>query len=401
MAEQVERLSAAVAVLLFLLVGIMIYLFLIPPSAVTSIVGNFTNLTYTNSSATAPQKAIYYYPITSYIGGNAQSVNFTYPFEGFTVSYSAVNSSISEKPFTLTSSIFGSSSNNLKFTGNSSDRYYLILNISSVSGTPYLKLQINGKYFYSSIADKGILRVAVPPVNTGENILSIDNYLNGFALTQSISFSNVSLVQTSFINTQFSKSVEIPSMLGLGNYILQFTPIGYGNMSVSANGVGISYITNGSNVPISLSIPESVVNSGIPTSSGKNNGIIPLTFNLLFSVSEGGRYMVTDNDLLYELPPIPVKQISIPYSVKASSSSYIFSLDVSSIVRSGYVNITFYPSGISLSIPASSLSTGENIVVAPAAYLAGDEVNGDYTGTITLASDGLIMPSSLTITPSS
>ncbi|MBE5727835.1 hypothetical protein IHE50_00235 [Candidatus Parvarchaeota archaeon] len=401
MGEPVERISAAVVVLVFLVIGVLLYLFLIPPAAVTSLVGNFTNLTYTNTTKIVTSNVSSYYPITSYIGGNNQTVNFTYPLEGFTVSYSEVNSSISEKPFTLTSSIFGSASNNMKFTGNGTDSYYLLLNVSSVSGTPYLKLQINGKYFYSSIAEKGVLKIAVPSVSTGSNVLSIDNYLNGFALSQSISFSNVSLIQSSYLNTKFSKSIGVSSMLGLGNYILQFTPIGYGNMSVSANGVNIYSLTNGSNAPLSVSIPESVVNSAISTSKSVSNGVVPLTFNFLFSVSQGGRYVVADDDLLYELPPIPVKEVSIPYSVKASSSSYIFSLYVSSIVRSGYINFTLYPSGVSFSIPASSLSNGENIVVEPSSYLAGNEVNGKYTGTVTLSSDGLIMPSSLTITPSS
>ncbi len=401
MGEPVERISAAVVVLVFLVIGVLLYLFLIPPAAVTSLVGNFTNLTYTNTTKIVTSNVSSYYPITSYIGGNNQTVNFTYPLEGFTVSYSEVNSSISEKPFTLTSSIFGSASNNMKFTGNGTDSYYLLLNVSSVSGTPYLKLQINGKYFYSSIAEKGVLKIAVPSVSTGSNVLSIDNYLNGFALSQSISFSNVSLIQSSYLNTKFSKSIGVSSMLGLGNYILQFTPIGYGNMSVSANGVNVYSLTNGSNAPLSVSIPESVVNSAISTSKSVSNGVVPLTFNFLFSVSQGGRYVVADDDLLYELPPIPVKEVSIPYSVKASSSSYIFSLYVSSIVRSGYINFTLYPSGVSFSIPASSLSNGENIVVEPSSYLAGNEVNGKYTGTVTLSSDGLIMPSSLTITPSS
>ncbi len=401
MGEPVERISAAVVVLVFLVIGVLLYLFLIPPAAVTSLVGNFTNLTYTNTTKIVTSNVSSYYPITSYIGGNNQTVNFTYPLEGFTVSYSEVNSSISEKPFTLTSSIFGSASNNMKFTGNGTDSYYLLLNVSSVSGTPYLKLQINGKYFYSSIAEKGVLKIAVPSVSTGSNVLSIDNYLNGFALSQSISFSNVSLIQSSYLNTKFSKSIGVSSMLGLGNYILQFTPIGYGNMSVSANGVNIYSLTNGSNAPLSVSIPESVVNSAISTSKSVSNGVVPLTFNFLFSVSQGGRYVVADDGLLYELPPIPVKEVSIPYSVKASSSSYIFSLYVSSIVRLGYINFTLYPSGVSFSIPASSLSNGENIVVEPSSYLAGNEVNGKYTGTVTLSSDGLIMPSSLTITPSS
>jgi hypothetical protein len=401
MGEPVERISAAVVVLVFLVIGVLLYLFLIPPAAVTSLVGNFTNLTYTNTTKIVTSNVSSYYPITSYIGGNNQTVNFTYPLEGFTVSYSEVNSSISEKPFTLTSSIFGSASNNMKFTGNGTDSYYLLLNVSSVSGTPYLKLQINGKYFYSSIAEKGVLKIAVPSVSTGSNVLSIDNYLNGFALSQSISFSNVSLIQSSYLNTKFSKSIGVSSMLGLGNYILQFTPIGYGNMSVSANGVNVYSLTNGSNAPLSVSIPESVVNSAISTSKSVSNGVVPLTFNFLFSVSQGGRYVVADDDLLYELPPIPVKEVSIPYSVKASSSSYIFSLYVSSIVRSGYINFTLYPSGVSFSTPASSLSNGENIVVEPSSYLAGNEVNGKYTGTVTLSSDGLIMPSSLTITPSS
>ncbi|MBE5728647.1 hypothetical protein IHE51_02190 [Candidatus Parvarchaeota archaeon] len=401
MGEPVERISAAVVVLVFLVIGVLLYLFLIPPAAVTSLVGNFTNLTYTNTTRIVTSNVSSYYPITSYIGGNNQTVNFTYPLEGFTVSYSEVNSSISEKPFTLTSSIFGSASNNMKFTGNGTDSYYLLLNVSSVSGTPYLKLQINGKYFYSSIAEKGVLKIAVPSVSTGSNVLSIDNYLNGFALSQSISFSNVSLIQSSYLNTKFSKSIGVSSMLGLGNYILQFTPIGYGNMSVSANGVNIYSLINGSNAPLSVSIPESVVNSAISTSKSVSNGVVPLTFNFLFSVSQGGRYVVADDGLLYELPPIPVKEVSIPYSVKASSSSYIFSLYVSSIVRLGYINFTLYPSGVSFSIPASSLSNGENIVVEPSSYLAGNEVNGKYTGTVTLSSDGLIMPSSLTITPSS
>ncbi|MCW1301822.1 MAG: hypothetical protein OH316_01670 [Candidatus Parvarchaeota archaeon] len=401
MEPPVERLSAAVAVLAFIIIGIMVYLFLIPPASVSNLVGNFTNLTVTNTTSTVVPKTSYYYPITSYIGGNSQPTNFTYPFNSFMVSYSAVNSSIAEKPFTLTSSIFGTSSNNIKFNGSSLDSYYLILNVSSVSGTPYLKLEINGKYFYSSVATRGLLKISVPGVSSGKDVLTISNYLNGFALTQSISFSNVSLIQTSYINTQFSKQVVVSSILGLGDYTLQFTPIGYGNMSVSINGVTVSTISNGSNTPRSFSIPESIVNSAAGAAKVTGSESVPLAFNLDFSVSEGGAYVVTDDDILYSIPSIPVKSVSIPYTVKDTSPSYIFSLYVGSVVKSGNVTFSLYPSGESFSIPASSLSTGENIVVEPASYLAGDETNGQYTGIITLSSDGLIVPTSLTITPSS
>ncbi len=195
-------------------------------------------------------------------------MNITYPLSNFIVSYKATNSSVSVKgPFSLTSSIFGGSSYNIKFNGSQKDKYYLILSIGKVSGSPYLKVSINGNYFYTIIpTSQETIKLSIPDINNGTNTLSIYNYVNGFSFGETINFNSVSLIQTSFINNSHFESVEIPSFSGIGNFYFYAIPIGIGAFGININGINLVNVT-ASDQPIDMLIPHNAVEKGLTLTS--------------------------------------------------------------------------------------------------------------------------------------
>ncbi len=397
MVEEKWQVSAAVILILGILIAFVLYVLFAPPSQVVSILGNFSSITNTSSIPVVPPNA---YQINSYIGGIQNSSEMVFPFGSFSISYQGYNSSISENDITLTSSIFGSANYNLKFYGNSSDVYTLNINLSSVSGDPYIYVYLNGKVIYSGRAVVGQFSVPVSGVTDGQNVISIYNYMNGLALYQSFTINKLSLVQTRFVNLSVDKNIQIPTFLGLGSFYLEFTPIGYGNLNVYINNYNITSITSGSDTPQNITIPQSIINNIISSLKVNSNDVVmPVNFNIKFAISSQGKYVIVDNSLDYVIPSIPQKTVSIPFSIHAGSANYVVSLYVSSIPRSGYIEFSLSPSNTEFYIPASSLKTGDNILVEPASVFSGNIQNGNYTGIITLSSNGLVVPSYLYIYP--
>ena len=89
---------------------------------------------------------------------------------------------------------------------------------------------------------------------------------------------------------------------------------------------------------------------------------------------------------------------TIYYSVNATNGNYLLTLDISSIITKGNVYLYFTPSGENLTMPASTLSSGENVVLIPASYL-GTAANGNYSGTIKFSTKGLLIPSYISMHP--
>jgi hypothetical protein len=334
------------------------------------------------------------------LGGNPSAINSTYALGTFGVSYNEYNSSSSSaSPFTLTSSIFGSSSYNAGFNGTPSDTYFLTIDIGSVSGSPNLKVSLNGNYFYSAIpaANEQIV-LRLPAVSKGNNVVSVYNNLNGFALTQAISFQNATVTQMYSNNASHYSTVTALTLSGIGNYYLQFTPIGYGNLSVSVNGYQLAQMTSASDTPLTMQIPPNVVNQAIKPGTSP---VLPVAFNVGFIAGQGSTYEIANGGLVYSMPEVTPNSFTIPYTVKKTSGEYVLTFYANSIIKQGPVTFSIYPSSQSFQIPATNLIAGENILILPNSSLAGQLVNGNYTGTMTLSTTGLIIPTYLSLTPTS
>lgn len=401
MSDDRERISAAVVLIIFLIGAIVVYLVTLPqPIAYRLIFGNFsTQPSHPSTNNTAPLNS-FYYQITSYLGGNPSAINSTYSIGTFGTSYDEYNSSLSNSaPFTLTSSIFGSSSYNIGFNGSASNSHFLSFNIGAVSGSPTLKIALNGNYFYQAIPGSNehvILKL--PTVSSGNNVVSIYNYLNGFAFTQAIDFSNVTITQMYANNASHYSSVTPITLSGLGNYYLQFTPIGYGNLSVSVDGYTLAHMSSASDSPYTIMLPPNVVNQAIKTG---NTAIIPVTFNVGFSVGPQSTYEIANAAIVYTMPQVTPNSMTIPYTVKQTTGEYVLTFYVSSILNQGPVTFTMYPSGQSFQISSTNLVTGENILIIPKGALAGQASNGNYTGTMALSTTGLIIPDYISLKPTS
>ncbi len=397
-----ERVPAAVILIIFLIGGIVVYLIMIPsPVAYSLIFGNFSQQQQPTPPPTATPVGSFYYPLSSYVGGNSAPAQTFYSMGTFGVAYSLANSTIgTSKPFTLTSSIFGSSSYNIGFNGSPSDLYFVTINISSVSGgNPKLKLSLNGGPSYTTTPSGGeIIHLPLSPVRSGKNILSLSNELNGFAFSQSIRFNSVTITQTSSLNTSKTVTTTVQTFSGLGNYYLQYTPIGSGTMSISINGNYLTQVTSASDVPQNVTIPAYIINKIIGTGTSP---VMPLTFNVAFTAAKQSSYQIANAGILYQSPVIPSTNITIPLGVKSGSGNYIMTFYVNSIIKQGAVYFTFYPSGQEFQIPSTNLVVGQNVVILPSSALAGQVVSGNYSGTVYVSSNGLVLPQYLSIKPAS
>jgi len=395
MVETKQETSAATVVIVMMLVVAIVYLILAPPSVVLPLLGNFST-TASNVSSLPMRSGVY--QITSYVGGIENTSVSSFGFPSFVLYYLPVNYSFSISPFSLSSSIFGSGSYTIKFTGNTSDTYLLLVNVSSVSGAPYIAIYSNGQLLYKQVAVAGLLSLPITNVVNGQNVLSIYNELNGLALYQSFHVSEAKLVSTHYVNNSYTKSLSIPTFLGQGNFYLDFTPIGHGDLHVSVNGVNISSMNNVSDIPQNLTIPQSIIEKGLSAASvSSSQQVLNLPLSIDFSISTPGRYVVVNNAILYVVPPISEKSASVQYNIPIETGQYVLSLYVSSIIKAGSVTFTVYPSGASFSIPSTELRLGSNVLLEPASYFSSAAVSGNYTGTITISSNGLIVPTYLSI----
>ncbi len=395
------RVSAAVMLVIFLIAAIFVYLILLPaPVTYNLIYGNFSNQPISNSSQPIAAGS-FYYPITSYVGGSPSAQNYSYNLGTFGISYSVYNSTVSgSAPFQLTSSIFGSSSYNINFNGSSTDKYFITLTIGKVSGSPRLKISLNGDYFYSAIPASGEkVTLAIPGVVNGKNIVSIYNDLNGLAFTQSISFSNVSITQTHSVSVFRSLSTSVLTIDGLGNFYLQFIPIGQGNLSVYVNNEPLASISSGRDVPLTIMLPPSIVNSAIAHSTSP---MVTANFDTTFAVAGANTsYEIANGNIIYSAPVIPSQNLTFQYTLPQTSGEYIFTFYLDSILKQGQVTFSFYPSGQSFQISSSNLMTGQNTLILPVSALSSQISNGNYTGTVSVSSTGLVIPQYISIKPTS
>ncbi|MCL5106655.1 MAG: hypothetical protein M1322_00840 [Candidatus Parvarchaeota archaeon] len=396
MAVERERIPAVVALMLILIGSIVIYLLLVPPPVAYKLLG------INNSSVSTPSipAGEYYYGLNTYIGGNSQPVNDSYTLGTFGVDYPLINSTVfNASGVSIGSSIFGSSSYDINLNSSQSYLYFVEITVQSVSGTPKLTLSLNGNSFFSTLpAGNETIIKEIPAGKAGKDVLSVTDSLNGFALSQSFKLSKIEVIKEYGKNNEQVIPVKVLTFSGVGDYSIGYSPIGYGNLNVSVNGQTISSISNGNDSQITVDIPSIVISKAVRASNLSSSSIIlPLLFNVGFQPEQNVSYEIADAYLNYRIPYIAENSPTIYYSVNATNGNYLLTLYVSSIIQNGNVYLYFTPSGANLTISADTLSTGENVVLIPASDLGVNAVNGNYSGTIKMSANGLIIPSYLSI----
>ncbi len=388
-----ERIPAVVILLLMLIGSVVIYLLLVPPPVAYKLLG----INNTSTSVPTIPKGEFYKSLNIYIGGNSKPINTSYSIGTFGVDFPISNSTIFNKSdISIGSSIFGSSSYNLDFNSSQNSTYFLIVKVESVSGSPKMTFSLNGKSFFSTLPAKNETITEKIPVNSNsKNLLSITDSLNGFAFTQSFKLSNVQVVEEKGKNNAYSIPIKILTFSGVGDYSLDYTPIGYGLLNVYINNQIVSSINSGNDTQQEVNIPPNVISRAIRNSNA-SSVVFPVEFNVAFQPAENVSYEIANAALNYEIPFIAENSPSIYYSVNATKSNYILTFDVSSIIDKGNVYFYFTPSGSNVTMAASQLSSGENVLLIPSTYL-GNPSNGNYSGTIKISSNGLVIPSFISL----
>ncbi len=396
MAIERERIPAVVVLMLLLTGSIVIYLLMVPAPVAYKLLG----INNTSSIVSTVPKGEYYYTMNTYIGGNSKPLNTSYSLGTFGVNYPLVNTTIFNKTaVSISSSILGSSSYDISFNSSQQSNYFIVVTIESVSGTPKLSFSLNGHPFFSALPAANETITEQIPASANKNVLSITDSLNGFALTQSFKLSQVEIVRQYGKNNANVIPVKVLTFSGIGDYSISYTPIGYGNLNVSVNSNVLSSITNGSDSQQVIDIPSIVISKAIRNSNLSSSSIVlPVLFNVGFQPAQDVSYEIADASLNYEIPYIAANSPTIYYSVNATNGNYLLTLDISSIITKGNVYLYFTPSGENLTMPASTLSSGENVVLIPASYL-GTAANGNYSGTIKFSTKGLLIPSYISMHP--
>ncbi len=398
MVDTRERIPAVVVLMLMLIGSIVVYLLLVPPATTYKLLG--INNTSTNAFSVPP--GTFFKNISSYIGGYPQPQIKTYPIGTFGVYYSQSNSTIfTQASETIGSSIFGSSSYDLVFNNTASDTYYLYMDIGSVSGSPKLALSLNGSQFYTAfpVNNESII-VKLPQISGKKAILSITDYLNGFAFTQSFTLDSMKIIEQVDNTANVSNSVKVMTFSGIGDYFLNYTEIGSGNLTTYVNGISVATAIGINNNQVSLTLPPSVVSNAIQESGlSSSSTVLPLGFGVDFVPGKGSSYEIANAELSYKIPSIAPNSLTLYYNVNSNANNYALVVDVANIINSGDLTLTFYPSGQSTTITSDKLAVGQNAVILTPSFLSGDLKNGEYTGTVTLSSNGLIVPEYISIKP--
>jgi hypothetical protein len=354
-----------------------------------------------NTTTTKPSipTGEYYAQLNTYLGGNSKPFNTSYAIGTFAVDYPILNTTVFNKTsVSIGSSILGSSSYNIDFNGSQQSTYFIEVTVKSVSGSPKMSFSLNGNSFFSTIPAKNETIIEkIPGSSVAKDILSITDSLNGFAFTQSFTLSSIKVIQETGKNRGYSVPVKVLTFSGIGDYSLDYTPIGYGSLTVSINNQIVSNISSGQDSEQIINIPSIVISKAIRNSNESNSVILPVSFNVVFQPAKNVSYEIADASMNYNIPFIAENSPTLYYSVNAVKGNYILTLDVNSIIKSGNVYLYFTPSGKNLTMNSSSLSSGENVLLIPSSYLGNNASSGNYSGTIELSSNGLVIPSYISL----
>ncbi len=396
MAMERERIPAVVVLMLILIGSIVIYLLLVPAPVAYKLLG----ITNTSNVSVSVPVGEYFYNLNTYLGGNSQPSQTSYSLGTFGVNYPIINSTIFNKSgVSIGSSIFGSSSYDIDFNSSNTYTYFVEITVESVSGTPKLTFSLNGNSFFDTLpAVNETITEKIPSTKVGKNILSITDNLNGFALSQSFKLYSVKVIAEHGKNNSNTIPVNVLTFSGAGDYVLNYTPIGYGDLNVLVNGQTVSSITSGDDSLISIPVPSVIISKAIRNSNVSSSSIIlPITFNVDFQPAENVSYEIADASLDYNIPYIASNSPTIYYSVNATTNNYMLTIYLSSIINKGNIYLYFTPSSVNLSMSSSTLSIGENVLLIPYSYLGTSAVKGNYSGTIKLSSNGLLIPSYISL----
>ncbi|MCL4376442.1 hypothetical protein M1558_03050 [Candidatus Parvarchaeota archaeon] len=396
MAVERERIPAVVVLMLILIGSIVIYLLLVPPPVAYKLLG-INNTSVTTPSIPAGE---YYQNLNTYIGGNSQPVNTSYVLGTFGVNYPIVNSTIfNASQVSIGSSIFGSSSYDISLNLSQSAAYFIEVTVQSVSGTPKLSFSLNGNSFFSTLpAGNETITEKIPAGKTGKNIIAITDSLNGFALSQSFKLAKIEVIKEQGKNNANTVPVKVLTFSGVGDYSIVYTPIGYGDLNVSVNNEVISSISVGNDSQIAVNIPSMAISKAVRSSNLSSSSVVlPLLFNVGFQPARNVSYEIADAYLNYTIPYIAANSPTVYYSVNATKGNYMLTLYVSSVVRKGNIYLYFTPSGANLTIAENTLSDGENVLLIPSNLIGVTATNGNYSGTIKLSTNGLVIPSYISI----
>lgn len=396
MAVERERIPAVVVLMLILIGSIVIYLLLVPPPVAYKLLG------INNTSVTTPSIPVgeYYQNITTYIGGNSQPINTSYVLGTFGVSYPLINSTIfNASQVSIGSSIFGSSSYDISLNLSQSYTYFIKVTVQSVSGTPKLSFSLNGNSFFSTLpASNETIIEKIPASKSSKDIITITDSLNGFALSQSFKLAKVEIIKEYGKSNANTIPIKVLTFSGVGDYSIVYTPIGYGDLNVSVNNEVISSITRGNDSQMTANIPSIIISKAIRSSNISSSSIVlPLLFNVGFQPAHNASYEIADAYLDYTIPYIAANSPTVYYSVNATKENYMLTLYVSSIIRKGNIYLYFTPSGANLTIAGNTLSDGENVLLIPSDLIGVTAINGNYSGTIKLSTNGLVIPSYISI----
>ena len=396
MAVERERIPAVVALMLILIGSIVIYLLLVPPPVAYKLLG-INNTSVTTPSIPAGE---YYQNLNTYIGGNGKPVNASYVLGTFGVNYPVVNSTVfNASQISIGSSIFGSSSYDLSLNLSKNYTYFIEVTVQSVSGTPKLSFSLNGNSFFSTLPTSNeTITEKIPAGKIGKNIIAITDSLNGFALSQSFKLANIEIIKEYGKNNANIVPIKVLTFSAIGDYSLVYTPIGYGDLNVSVNNEVISRISSGNDSQITVNIPSMVISKAIRASNLSSSSIVlPLLFNVGFQPAQNVSYEIANAYMNYTIPYIAMNSPTVYYSVNATNGNYMLTLYVSNIVRKGNIYLYFTPSGANLTIAANTLSDGENVLLIPSNFIGVTATNGNYSGTIKLSTNGLVIPSYISI----
>jgi hypothetical protein len=396
MAIERERIPAVVVLMLILVGSVVIYLLLVPPPVAYRLLG----INNSTSHVSSIPYGEYYTNINTYVGSNSNPVNTTYTIGTFGVDYPLLNSTVFNKTsVSIGSSILGSSSYDINFNASQQSVYFIKIRVQSVSGTPELSFSLNGHKFFSTLpANNETIQEKIPISGSGKNILSVTDSLNGFALTQSFTLSSIEIIKESGKNNLYSVPINVLTFSGVGDYSLSYIPIGYGGLNVSINNQVISSINYGNDSQTTVNIPSIVVSKAISSSNLSSSSVIlPILFNVAFQPAENVSYEIADASLNYKIPYIAENSPTLYYSVNATTGNYLLTFYVNSVITKGNVYFYFTPSGENLTMPANTVSSGENVLLIPSSYLGSSPSNGNYSGTVKISSNGLIIPRYLSL----
>jgi hypothetical protein len=368
MGEQKERpvVTAAVIVLVFMLVGYIIYTILVSPESIFS--SNTTSLPGLTITSNTSQIT----PVYSVLGSTA-GYNETVSLGSFFLSTSTYNTTIFNKNVSLSVSIFGGSGYNIPLN-ESQSAYYLEIIPTSVYGSPKLSIYLNGQLLTQSILVKNQsinYKFTVPSPGT----LTLQLNLNGLALSQSATL-KVYLISNRINRTVFKQSISLPVVPRLGEFGVQFIPIGNSTIQIIANNETVYNGTFISNKEYNVSFPTDLQLILL------NNANAHINLMFLSSGNVG-----ISNAMLYYYTPLQNVTISGRYNITYSNSGYQMDIQILKVYRPGNITIVF-PQG-EITIPSSEVSA-QTVFAIPSKFL-GMAINGYVSGSYRITSNGLYL----------